>query len=203
MHRDQRERLLLQLEALSVLADEQALHLLPPLSLLPGAAHDYLKRPVTTSTQAGPLERCLGVARGRSVSRLESGDADAVPSTDDDGACRTACSADVPIVLHRLARACFGGAVNCGDVSASATVQQQALLCSVLQRGGLGVPGATAALQARRPLLARLLGMLLRWDLAAGQPSDAVPEDRLSAVQLACKMAGIDLSELLRTVLEA
>ena len=203
---------------LSSLADEQALHLLPPLRLLPGPAAAYLdalsaggqsasfgracfgataaaapaqpsgssRRPerdfyVKLLTE-GQLERCLAAADS-------SGDAGGGDAGEGDGACCARCSAAVPLVVHRLACACFPDATSSGAEAATA---QQALLCGILQRCAGGGPN-----------LQRLLGWLLRWDTSAGQPSDAISSDRLKAIDSACAAGGLDAAALLPAALEA
>lgn len=238
-----------QLEVLSTLADEQALHLLPPLRLLPGPPAVYLDAPPVGHAPGGggggggygracfgagvpgtdgsgggggdsdgngsgrsrqeldlyvkllsegPLERCLAAASsGREGRRGGS---------DGDGGSLTACSVAVPLVLHRLACACFPGAARPGTAeTAAGQARRQALLCTIVQRCGEGCGsggGGDGAASGRRPLL-QLLGMLLRWDAAAGQPSGAASRERVTAVEAACASAGTDASAVLQAALEA
>lgn len=213
---------MLQLEVLHVLADEQALHLLPPLRLLPGPAAAYLRAPPAGAAAfgracfggspgseggaggssrrqeldlyvkllgSGPLERCLEAAG-------DAADGDGgTAGSEGDGGSLAACSAAVPIVLHRLAQACLPDAAPSSEPGTQPEWQRQhATLCSVLQRcAGLGA----------NPGQQRLLGMLLRWDASAGQPSDAVSEPRLRAIEAACAATGLDAAVVLGAALEA
>lgn len=201
-----------------MLADEQALHLLPPLRLLPGPAAAYLDPPASSTSGSGtfgracfgavpggsggrrqdfelyvkllgghPLERCLAAAGNGS-----SGDS----SSEGNGGCLADCSAAVPLVLHRLACACFPDTLS-GGAELGPQLEQhqrQALLCSVLQR--CGSDSSSCELQ-------QLLGMLLRWDATAGQPSDAISRARLQAVEAACSAVGLDSAAVLEAALEA
>ena len=214
--------LCLQLEVLSILADEQALHLLPPLRLLPAAAGsaagDYLASPAVAAPDrsfgqacfaplpaasagssrrqeldfyvkllaAGSLERCLAVA----TATAEPASVDAA-AHEGNGACFARCSLAVPLVLHRLAAACFGEE-HAGASTQSQKLHQQALLCRVLQQ----CSGGSAELQ-------RLQGWLLRWDVAALHPSDAIGAERLHAIEAACRTAGYDADALLHIATEA
>jgi hypothetical protein len=207
-----------QLEVLSSLADEQALHLLPPLRCLPGPAGAYLAPPPQASEASGsggyaqpcfggvpgasagasaraelglylrllaegPLQRCLETSSGAGRSAAAQGVS----------GCLRDCSAALHVVLHRLACACFpeGG----GSPGGAQQAQQQATLCSILLRCGAAQPPPAPA--------APLLGLLLRWDTAAGGPSDAVPLGRVQAIEQACAAAGVDASRVLGAVLEA
>ncbi|KAL4425916.1 hypothetical protein ABPG75_009932 [Micractinium tetrahymenae] len=214
-----------QLEVLSTLADEQALHLLPPLRLLPGPSSSYLQAPSSVGSgggssfgracfggppfaggggaggrrheldlyvkllSEGPLERCLAAASSGASGGLNMA---ASSSSEGDGGCFAACSAAVPLVLHRLACACFPD----GDQHASGqqTAQQQceALLCGILQR----CAGGAAALR-------QLLGWLLRWDGPAGRPSDVIDSQRLAAIEASCAAAGLDAASLLQAAVDA
>lgn len=241
----------LQLEVLSTLADEQALHLLPPLPMLPGPAAAYLDTPATTGSSGsggagafgracfggplplqpgaaagggssgssrrqeldfyvkllteGALERCLAASSSSTdVANDDNGSGDggradqAAGSSEGDGGCCTACSAALPLVLQRLACACFPFEAAAGSTQQQVQVhvqqpaQQQALLCSLLQR----------CAQGGSPGLLRLLGWLLRWDTSAGQPSDAISSARLAAVQAAAAAAGINSASLLQAAVE-
>lgn len=214
----------LQLEVLSTLADEQALHLLPPLRLLPGTPSSYLEAPHTSGAggssfghacfgglasaggpgtgstrqqldlfvrllSEGPLARCVAAAGSD-----DSVGACATSSSGSkgNGGCFAACSAAVPVVLHRLACACFPGDTQQGPGRQQQEQQQQALLCSILQRCNGGSNEAQ-----------QLLGWLLRWDTSAGQPSDAVDSSRLAAIEAACAAAGLDATGLLQATVEA
>ncbi|PRW59348.1 RNA polymerase II-associated [Chlorella sorokiniana] len=212
-------RLDVQLEVLSVLADEQALHLLPPLRLLPGSPAAYLASPSGSDAGAfgqacfgaaagaagasgsssrrqetdlylkllsdGPLERCLAASSSGAAVEADSGSAQ-----EGDGTGFAACSAAVPLVLHRLASACFDGP-DASSAQPSAG-QGHALLCSILQRCSGGSPEQQ-----------HLLGMLLRWDTTAGAPSDALSQGRVAAIEAACSAAGIDAAGVLGAALEA
>ncbi len=219
--------LLSQLEVLSTLADEQALHLLPPLRLLPGPPTAYLRAPSTAGGRSGSfgracfgataaagggsvgtrrqeldlyvkllsegaLERCLAAAdRGDCGGIGDAGAAD----REGNGSSLAACSAAVPLVLHRLACACFLG-VNqqqaAGQQATQQDLQRQALLCGILQR----CAGGSTEVQ-------QLLGWLLRWDASAAQPSDAIDSQRLGAIEAACAAAGLDAARLLEAAVEA
>ncbi|KAL4859817.1 Transcriptional elongation regulator MINIYO [Chlorella vulgaris] len=224
-----------QLEVLSVLADEQALHLLPPLALLPGPPTAYLPPlPGALATGGGgagtfgqacfgassmpgavgggggggrgrqeldlyvklltegPLERCLAAAGaadcpGGKGGREEGG-----------GGCLEAASVAVPLVLHRLAAACFPPEppLPGGDAPATSGIQQQALLCSLLQRC-CGEHSSSSGAVAETPLLV-LLRLLLCWDLAAAGPSAVLPSNRRSSIETACATTGIDADAVLR-----
>jgi hypothetical protein len=224
-----------QLEVLSVLADEQALHLLPPLALLPGPPTAYLPPlPGALATGGGragtfgqacfgassmpgavvggggggrgrqeldlyvklltegPLERCLAAAGaadspGGKGGREEGG-----------GGCLEAASVAVPLVLHRLAAACFPPEppLPGGDAPAASGIQQQALLCSLLQRC-CGERSSSEGGLAETPLLV-LLRLLLCWDLAAAGPSETLPSNRRSSIEMACATTGIDADAVLR-----
>ena len=217
-----------QLEVLSTLADEQALHLLPPLRLLPGPSDAYLAAPADGSTSAfgracfgaaagggaagsgggrrqdldlyakllseGALERCLAASSGNDDAAAGVG-SEGRSGAEGNGACLAACSAAVPLVLHRLACACFAGTDGSGlqPAAGQERAQAHALLCSVLLR--CSGPGS--------PELRRLVAMLLRWDTTAGQPSDAISQGRVAAIQAACGAAGLDSSVVLGQTLEA
>lgn len=204
-----------------MLADEQALHLLPPLRLLPGPSTTYLASPSDNNAGAfgqacfgagaggassggsgsssrrqetdfyvkllseGPLERCLAASSSSAATEGESSS-----GQEGDGSAFAACSAAVPLVLHRLASACFGG--TDGNAVPPATGQGHALLCSILQRCSGGSPEQQ-----------RLLGMLLRWDTTAGAPSDAVSQGRVAAIEAACSAVDIDPAGVLGPALEA
>ena len=217
----------LQLEVLSTLSDEQALHLLPPLRLLPGPPAAYLEVPASGGSSfgqacfgaapggggsaaarrqeldlyvrlmtEGPLERCLAASSSSSSSNSSADGGGSAGSMEGNGGCCADCSVAVPLVLHRLARACFPDAAATPAAEQLQT-QQRALLCSVLQRctGSSSGGGGSQDLQ-------RLLGMLLRWDAAAMQPSDAVSRERLQALEATCSAAGLDTAAVL-SALEA
>ena len=207
---------------LSTLSDEQALHLLPPLRLLPGPTAAYLEVPASGDSSfgqacfgaapggagssaarrqeldlyvrlmtEGPLERCLAASSSSSANASSGGSAG---SMEGDGGCCADCSAAVPLVLHRLARACFPDAAVVKPAAEQLQTQQRALLCSVLQRcTGSGGGGSSQGLQ-------RLLGMLLRWDAAAMRPSDAISRERLQALEATCSAAGLDVAAVLATL---
>lgn len=199
-----------QLEVLSSLADEQALHLLPPLRCLPGPAGAYLAPPPQASEASGSggyAQPCFGGVPGASAgasARAELGlylrllaegplQRCLEASSGADSSCLRDCSAALPVVLHRLACACFPeDGVSPGGAKQA---QQQATLCSILLRCGAAQPPPAHA--------APLLGLLLRWDTAAGGPSDAVPLGRVQAIEQACAAAGVDASRVLGAVLEA
>lgn len=131
----------------------------------------------------GPLERCLEASSSNAAAE---GDSSSVQEGDGSGF--AACSAAVPLVLHRLASACFAVA----DSSSTGPGQGHALLCSILQRCG----GGSTTQQ-------RLLGMLLRWDADAGAPSDALSQARVAAIEAACSAVSIDAAGVLGAALEA
>ena len=200
-----------------MLADEQALHLLPLLRLLPGPAAAYLCPPEGGAAAGGFGRACFGAAPGGGAGSSRRQELDlyvkllsqgalerclATPSGSSLTAGSTGgegngndlrdCSAAVPLVLHRLACACFPDAAP-GGSSGGQHVQQVALLCTILQsEGGSG----SSELQ-------RLLAMLLRWDAAAQQPSDAISQQRVQAVEAACVAAGVDAAQVLHAGLEA
>ena len=216
---------------LSTLSDEQALHLLPPLRLLPGPPAAYLEVPVSGDSSfgqacfgaapggagssaarrqeldlyvrlmtEGPLERCLAASSSSSSSSsINASRGGSAGSMEGDGGCCADCSVAVPLVLHRLARACYPDAAVVKPAAEQLQTQQRALLCSVLQRctgssgGGGGGGGSSQGLQ-------RLLGMLLRWDAAAMRPSDAISRERLQALEATCSAAGLDVAAVLATL---
>lgn len=213
-----------QLEVLSTLADEQALHLLPPLRLLPGPPGSYLGGPrdgggdgagfgracfggpaaaggggVASRRQEldfyvkllseGALERCLAAS---SSSNEVSTCTSSAGSGQGNGSCFDACSVAVPLVLHRLACACFPGDNQRAIGHEAAAQPHQALLCGVLQR----CAGSSSEAE-------RLLGWLLRWDIHAAQPSDVIDSQRLAAIKVACAAAGMDAANLLQATVEA
>ena len=212
----------LQLEVLSVLSDEQALHLLPPLRLLPGPPAAYLASPSARGASAfgqacfgagagpgsgsgsgssrrqetdlyvkllsdGPLERCLAASGSGAAPEGTSRSAQ-----EGNGSAFAACSMAVPLVLHRLASACFAGTDGSSAQPPAGQGQAHMLLCSILQRCSGG------SLEQQR-----LLGMLLRWDTAAGVPSDALGQDRVAAIEAACSTVGMDAAGVLEVALEA
>ena len=234
---------------LSTLSDERALHLLPPLRLLPGPPAAYLDIPASADDgsssfgqacfggatsapgsgagagpSAGPggkaagrrqelelyvrlmtegaLERCLP-ASSCSSSSTAGNSSGSAGSREGNGGCWADCSVAVPLVLHRLARACFPDAAAAEPAGEQSQVQAQqcALLCSILHRC---TPSSTSSGSSSGGSLGlrHLLGMLLRWDAVAMQPSDAISRERLQALEVACSAAGLDVAAVL-SALEA
>ena len=185
----------MQVDVLQTLNDERALHMLPPLALLPGPPHAYLDPPAAASQNSNRLgvdvylallagslpELCLSTwwARDSSSASAEGCGAPLGPA----------------VVLHRLAVYIFGDDVDSGAAPEAAgkcglDAQRTAVLRAAIRRCGHDA--------AHRQLLA----LLLRWDLAAGQPSDVIPSQRLAFIQAACVQDSSG-DELLATVMNA
>ena len=143
------------------LAEERALHLLPPLARCFGPSGHYLAGPPDRQT----LDRLLALMGDAALAR-----------------CLETDSLALTLVLHRLATYLFAGEAGTGPAAAAeeaAALRRAAHLCALVRRcSGGGV--------ARE-----LLGLLLRWDAAAGQASDVVPAARAAFLEEACGAAGL------------
>lgn len=142
------------------------------------AAEAYLKL-----LAEGQLERCLGAY-------WAAAGAAGVPPQASAGDGR-GLSLGVALPLHRLAAYLFGTA---DDAAAPLVEQAQrlALLRTAVRR--------CSSNAGKR----QLLGMLLRWDAAAGAPSDMVPAGRMVALEVACSTdsEGGELLAAVRAALE-
>ena len=151
------------------LAEERALHLLPPLARCFGPARLYLAGPVDRQT----LDRLLALMGDAALAR-----------------CLDTDSVALTLVLHRLATYLFVGEAASGPAAAAAAAgaaagdaaaaarRRAAHLQALVRRCGGG--------EQRE-----LLGLLLRWDVGAGRASDVVPAARAAFLEEACGGAGL------------
>ena len=162
-----------------MLQDERALHLLPPPALCPGPLTAYLDPPQRINAAEDAYLRVL--------------------ASPDLPACVASGSLALPLAVHRLATAIFGG--SDGDGGAASQARRSALFCSAarrLARGGStnGAGGGGEGQQA--------LGMLLQWSCEEAAEVDTVPRRRLEFIEAACAAAGDEnLLAAITTALEA
>lgn len=148
----------IQMEILSVLSDEHALALLPPIVMCPGRREFYLEAPQTKES----IDFYLGLLSHAAFMECSS---------------RENGSLVVSIIVHRLARAAFFNKTikmdEGGEEALHEMRKRKALVCLIMRR-----------LKCQPTILS----LFLRWDVDEMCVIDVVSSERLEFIETACAM---------------